>query len=79
MINVYTLAYDNPRSAARIPYMYGIRGLHEVIHMSAQWGFYDDLHLTRAARLLEPGFKYKSWDEDKMAASFGLREELGLT
>jgi hypothetical protein len=32
-------------------------------HMSAKFGFYDDAHLTDAARVLEPGAKYQNWDQ----------------
>jgi hypothetical protein len=63
-INVYTKGYysDNPAGGARIPYMYGITGLHEIIHMSAKWGTYDEPHLTRAAQALEPNAGITDWD-----------------
>jgi hypothetical protein len=65
MINIYTLSYysDNPRGAARIPYAYGERGVHEVIHLSAKGGLgYNDTELTKAARALEPNGTFVDWD-----------------
>ncbi len=64
MINVYTMGYytDNPSAAARIPYEYGLRGLHEVIHKSGKsWG-YTEAQLTQAARALEPDAEYAHWN-----------------
>jgi hypothetical protein len=65
MINIYTLSYfsDNPRGASRIPYAYGERGVHEVIHLSAKGGLgYNDAELTKAARSLEPDGSFVDWD-----------------
>jgi hypothetical protein len=65
MINIYTLSYfsDNPRGIARLPYAYGERGVHEVIHLSAKNGLgYNEAELTSAARALEPNGTFIDWD-----------------
>jgi hypothetical protein len=55
--------YSNiPEREAHVLHGYGITGLHEVIHMSAKWGTYNDAHLTRAARTLEPDVEITDWD-----------------
>ena len=36
--------------------------MHEVVHLSAKWGFYDDAHLTRAAQAIEPEADVLDWD-----------------
>jgi hypothetical protein len=55
-INVSRQGYysNRPYAAARIPYAYGLNGLHEVIHLSGKNGSYNDALLTQAANALEP-------------------------
>jgi len=45
----------------RAPYVYGITGLHEVIHHAGRF-WWDDAFLTTVARSLEPDANISDWD-----------------
>ena len=63
-INVVPIQYygDRPPQKGFPEAQYGLRGAHEVIHLSSKWGTYSDAHLTRAARMLEPNMRIGDWD-----------------
>lgn len=48
---------DNPASISRLPYDYGIAGIHEIVHLAGKNTTYSEELLQRAADALEPNAK----------------------
>jgi hypothetical protein len=55
---------DNPASLARLPYDYGISGVHEIIHLAGKNTTYSEELLDRAARGLERGTNFDKYLKD---------------
>ena len=48
---------DNPASISRLPYDYGMAGIHEIVHLAGKNTTYSEELLQRAADALEPNAK----------------------
>ena len=52
---------DNPASLARLPYDYGITGIHEIIHLAGKNTTYSEDLMNRAAGGLERGSDFDKY------------------
>ena len=52
---------DNPASLARLPFDYGISGIHEIIHLAGKNTLYSEALLNRAAGGLERGSGFDTY------------------